>query len=132
VKASPRLSCLKYPLHRPHLEQAASGMRLVSSVDSGTGASEGWAGSPLSFLTPPPAAYGTKKRKIVFFNVPLNYILQLSLGHPNPVVKIDEPYSTVGCSDFSNSIIRIVEKVQNKILGPVLKKVFFSILHHSF
>jgi len=29
-------------------------------------------------------------------------------------------------------MIRIVEKVQNKILRPVYKKVFFNILRHSF
>jgi len=40
-------------------------------------------------------------------------------------------YSAKGCSDFNNSMIRIAEKVQNKILSSAFKKAFFDILLHS-
>jgi len=33
---------------------------------------------------------------------------------------------TLGCSDFNNSMIRIVEKVQNKSLRPCLYKSIFQ------
>jgi len=39
---------------------------------------------------------------------------------------------TLGCSNFNNSMTRIVEKAHNKIIRPVYKKVCFNILHHSF